>query len=81
MGVACIRVAPVVASPAVAPMTAIVPPPRARLTAALAGLPPYVFAALAQLKHAARARGHAFTDLGIGSPNRRWARGDTRSHP
>ena len=70
MGVACIRVAPVVASPAVASMTAIVPPPRARLTAALAGLPPYVFAALDQLKHAARARGHAFTDHGIGSPDR-----------
>ena len=41
-----------------------------RLTPSLAGLPPYVFAALEQLKHAARARGHAFIDLGIGSPDR-----------
>jgi LL-diaminopimelate aminotransferase len=40
------------------------------LTPALAGLPPYVFAALEQLKQAARARGHDFVDLGIGSPDR-----------
>lgn len=45
-------------------------PPLARLTPSLAGLPPYVFAALEQLKHAARERRHAFIDLGIGSPDR-----------
>lgn len=44
--------------------------PRPLLTPALAGLPPYVFASLEQLKHEARARGRAFTDLGIGSPDR-----------
>lgn len=45
-------------------------PPRPHVTPALAGLPPYVFAALEGLKHAARARGHAYLDLGIGSPDR-----------
>ena len=64
--------------------------PLARLTPSLAGLPPYVFAALEQLKHAARARGHAFVDLGIGSPDRpmpagvvealRQAAGDPSTH-
>jgi LL-diaminopimelate aminotransferase len=38
-------------------------------TPALTQLPAYVFAALDELKAAARARGHAFTDLGIGSPD------------
>jgi LL-diaminopimelate aminotransferase len=45
-------------------------PPRSHLTPALAGLPAYVFAALDQLKQEARSRGRAFTDLGIGSPDR-----------
>ena len=59
---------PVRASPAVPmPLSAA---PRPTLTPALAGLPPYVFAALEQLKHAARARGHGYIDLGIGSPDR-----------
>jgi LL-diaminopimelate aminotransferase len=47
-------------------------------TPALTQLPAYVFAALDELKAAARARGHAFTDLGIGSPDQptppRWWR-------
>ena len=41
-----------------------------RQCAPLAGLPPYVFAALDALKHTARARGRDFVDLGIGSPDR-----------
>jgi LL-diaminopimelate aminotransferase len=36
---------------------------------ALAALPPYVFAELDRRKQLARARGHAFLDLGIGSPD------------
>ena len=35
----------------------------------LASLPPYVFSELERRKHAARAAGHEFTDLGIGSPD------------
>ncbi len=35
----------------------------------LASLPPYVFSELEQRKQAARAAGHAFLDLGIGSPD------------
>jgi LL-diaminopimelate aminotransferase len=35
----------------------------------LTGLPPYVFAALDELKAEARARGQTFVDLGIGSPD------------
>jgi LL-diaminopimelate aminotransferase len=38
-------------------------------TPALTQLPAYVFAALDELKAAARARGHSYTDLGIGSPD------------
>lgn len=38
-------------------------------TDALRKLPPYVFAELDRLKQAARARGHTFVDLGIGSPD------------
>ena len=38
-------------------------------TPALAQLPAYVFAALDELKAAARARGQSFVDLGIGSPD------------
>jgi LL-diaminopimelate aminotransferase len=41
-----------------------------RPIAALTSLPPYVFAELDRLKQDARARGVAFTDLGIGSPDR-----------
>jgi LL-diaminopimelate aminotransferase len=41
-----------------------------RQCAPLAGLPPYVFAALDALKHTARASGRTFVDLGIGSPDR-----------
>ena len=41
-----------------------------RQCAPLAGLPPYVFAALDALKHTARAGGRTFVDLGIGSPDR-----------
>jgi LL-diaminopimelate aminotransferase len=41
-----------------------------RLSAALGGLPPYVFAELDRLKQGARSRGGEFTDLGIGSPDR-----------
>jgi LL-diaminopimelate aminotransferase len=37
----------------------------------LASLPPYVFAALEQRKAAARATGHQFLDLGIGSPDQK----------
>jgi LL-diaminopimelate aminotransferase len=39
-------------------------------TAALRSLPPYVFAALDELKAEARAHRRAFVDLGIGSPDR-----------
>jgi LL-diaminopimelate aminotransferase len=39
-------------------------------SAVLAGLPPYVFAQLDQMKQAARARGGSLVDLGIGSPDR-----------
>lgn len=49
------------------PSTAISPVPR---NAALDALPTYVFAELDALKQAARARGHRFVDLGIGSPDR-----------
>ena len=35
----------------------------------LASLPPYVFSELERRKHAARALGHEFRDLGIGSPD------------
>ena len=42
----------------------------ARLSDALASLPPYVFAELDRLKQDARRRGMAFTDLGIGNPDR-----------
>ena len=42
----------------------------ARLSEALASLPPYVFAELDQLKADAQRRGLEFTDLGIGSPDR-----------
>jgi LL-diaminopimelate aminotransferase len=42
----------------------------ARLSDALASLPPYVFAELDRLKADARRRGLEFTDLGIGSPDR-----------
>jgi LL-diaminopimelate aminotransferase len=38
-------------------------------TAHLAALPPYVFSELERRKLAARARGHQFRDLGIGSPD------------
>ena len=38
-------------------------------TPALTQLPAYVFAALDELKAAARARGRAYVDLGIGSPD------------
>ncbi len=38
-------------------------------TSALTQLPAYVFAALDELKAAARVGGHSFTDLGIGSPD------------
>ncbi len=41
-----------------------------RPIAALDRLPPYVFAELDRLKADARARGRAFVDLGIGSPDR-----------
>jgi LL-diaminopimelate aminotransferase len=39
------------------------------LLPSLASLPPYVFSALEQRKVAARAAGHRFRDLGIGSPD------------
>ena len=35
----------------------------------LASLPPYIFSDLERRKHAARAAGHEFLDLGIGSPD------------
>src|SRR5688572_20583454 len=41
-----------------------------RVSQSLATLPPYVFAELERLKAAARNRGVAFVDLGIGSPDR-----------
>lgn len=47
------------------PRTAVSP----SITTTLRQLPPYVFAALDEIKAEARARGHAFLDLGIGSPD------------
>jgi LL-diaminopimelate aminotransferase len=47
-----------------------VPTPLDRQCAALAGLPPYVFAQLDRLKQDARARGTPLVDLGIGSPDK-----------
>ena len=44
-------------------------------TATVRSLPPYVFAELDRLKHAARARGATLVDLGIGSPDLPMAQG------
>ncbi|AHG90402.1 aminotransferase class I and II [Gemmatirosa kalamazoonensis] len=44
-------------------------PPAPSPTASLSQLPPYVFAELDRLKADARARGQAYLDLGIGSPD------------
>lgn len=46
------------------------PPKETSPTATLRSLPPYVFAALDELKAEARAHRRAFVDLGIGSPDR-----------
>ena len=63
-GSARLRHAGAVAGPASSPAPVSLP-----LVPALAALPPYVFSELDRRKSLARARGQAFLDLGIGSPD------------